>query len=246
MRWSTSPAPCQWGRSNGMTATPGSAARQRGHARVVRAVATADEQRRLVQPEGVAALHRRGGLELPEDRNAGLDEVRRHGVHLAAPSFLARPQEERAVVGHERRVEDVDRIRGHRESASARDDLGAVGREQLAERLVLLGDLRGIGRVAPAERAPGHDRLGRRRAHEDAAQRRRHRHAAVLELVAGGGHACDRTRPRTAGTLAAWGQPLASRVSRPAAAAPRSTRPPAWESCSPASARAAPTTCSSG
>ena len=70
---------------------------QGSHARVVRPVAAADQERSLVQPDRVAALGGRGRLEPSGDRHAGLDEVRRHGLHFRLAPFLPWPEQDRAA-----------------------------------------------------------------------------------------------------------------------------------------------------
>ena len=70
---------------------------QGGHALVVRAVAAADQERALVQPDRVAALGGRGRLEPSGDRHAGLDQVRGHGLDLRPAPFLPRPEQDRAA-----------------------------------------------------------------------------------------------------------------------------------------------------
>ena len=105
---------------------------------VVRPIAASDEERALVEPERVTALGRFRALDSRGDRHARLDEVRADHLDLAAPSFLTRPEEQRALVGDERRVVDVDRVRIEALRRLRHDDLCPRVREQLPESRVLV------------------------------------------------------------------------------------------------------------
>ena len=128
----------------------------------VRPVAVADEKRSLVEPDRVAALGDRRLCDLVGHGNAGVAERRRHGVRLAPPPLLARPQTDDSLVPDQHRVVDVDRVRVAG-IVERDDDLGARLLEQEAERLVLAAP-------PPPDRAP--------RASRSRARRRRRRAAA--------------------------------------------------------------------
>ena len=146
---------------------------ERPDADVVRAVAAPDEQRALVEPEGVAALGRRRRLEPHGDRNACLDEIGRHRVDLTAAALLLGTEQDGSTIGDERRIVDVDRVRCHSDRRPRQDDLRASRSELGAEGLVLGGDSRWVGRGAPAAGAPADRVLGTRRTDEHAPERRR-------------------------------------------------------------------------
>ena len=180
----------------------------------VRAVAAADEERALVEPDRVAALDRPGRLDPRGDGNAGALEVGDERVGLAEPAGLAGPEEDgaarrRRAAGRRRRSR-----RGCPASPCGDDDLRAGLLEQHAERLVLGGRGGGIGLGAPAVLAPARGVRRLRRADEHAPQRRGHRLAAVA-------HGSRNASRRAAGT-------------------PRRTDGRPRPSIPPASARAAP------
>ena len=75
IRCITSSRPCQCGRSNASTSTPGSSSPQARDARLVGAVAAAGEQRALVEPAAVAAFRPLRVAEPPGDRHTGPLEV---------------------------------------------------------------------------------------------------------------------------------------------------------------------------
>ena len=163
----TSPRPFQCGRSNATTSTPEKASAQGGERGLVRAVADADEQRPLVQPDRVAPFDAHGLGELGRDRHVRRDERGGDRVGLAAPALLARTQEHRALVADEHGVVHVHRVRVARVVAR-HDDLGTRRLEQPAEELVLCRGRRVVGRGPPAVRAPVLGVLGERRPHEHA------------------------------------------------------------------------------
>ena len=85
------------------------------------------------------------GLEPHGHRHAGVLEVCRDRFGLHQPPFLSRPQDDRAAVGDDRRVEDVDRVGIGWKRSVGEHDLCAAGAECVAEGLVLfreLGDVR--------------------------------------------------------------------------------------------------------
>ena len=157
----------------------------------VRPVPVPDEERALVQPDGVPALRERRRFETPGDRDARLDEVGGHRVRLAAPSLLARPQEDRAGVGDDRRVVRVDRVRVGPVRGLAEDDLGAVRAQERPEGLVLGRHGAGIRLEAPAVGLPDRRVLGPRRAHEHAPEGGRH--ALTAKLTGGNLHRVETT-----------------------------------------------------
>ena len=139
----------------------------------IRAVAAADEQGALVQPERVAALRRGRGREPGRDGYAGRLEVERDRLGLGEPALLAGAQHDRAAVADDRRVEDVDGVGVRLERRLREHDLGARVREQRAERLVLGRELDGVRGGAPAVLAPERRVGGAGRAQQHAAQRPR-------------------------------------------------------------------------
>ena len=143
------------------------------------AVAVADEQRVVIEPHGVAALDRRRRRHPRGNRNAGVLEARADAVRLAEPPFLAGPEQRRAVVSDENRVVDVDRV-GIAGIVLGDDHLGARGREQRAELVVLSGGGRRIGDAAPAVALDVIRVGGERRTHEHPLQVTPHRLRAVV------------------------------------------------------------------
>ena len=121
---------------------------ERGDSRRAGAVAVADEQRVVVEPDGVAALDR-GRRRHPRcHRDASSLEARADAVGLAEPPFLAGPEQRRAVVADEHRVVDVDRI-GVAGIVLGDDDLGAGRGEQRAQLLVLGDRSTHVGHAPP-------------------------------------------------------------------------------------------------
>src|SRR5581483_11199289 len=104
---------------------------------------------------------------------------------LAAAQLLARPQEDGAGLGDERRVVGVDRVRVAVGRAFGEKDLGAGTGEQVAQRLVLARDRGRVRLRAPPVLAPGAEVVSVRRAHEHPPQRGRH--VLQAEAAFGGG-----------------------------------------------------------
>jgi selenide, water dikinase len=152
---------------------------ERPDARVVRAVAASHEERPLVEPDRIAALRERWRSEPACDGNAGLDEVGRHGVGLAAPPFLPGTEEDRAPVGDDGRVVDVDGVGIRPVRRLREDDLGPRLRQEGAKGLVLGRHHGWIGLPPPAVGPPERRILRPGRAHEYPPQRREHALAAV-------------------------------------------------------------------
>ena len=89
-----------------------------------RAVAMADEERVVIEPDRVASLDRCGSGHGRGDRHSGGFEAQADARRLAEAALLARPEKRCATVTDEHRVVDVDRIRVAR--VVLRDDhLGA-------------------------------------------------------------------------------------------------------------------------
>jgi large conductance mechanosensitive channel len=153
--------------------------RERSHALVVRAVTPPGEQCALVEPDEVAPLGERGRLELRGDRNARLDEVSGHGVHLDAPAFLPGPEQDRAAIRDEGGIVKVDLVGAEPDRRLTADDFRARFGQKRTESLVLLARLHRIGLGTPPVGAPGHTVLGARRPHEYAAKGGRHALAAI-------------------------------------------------------------------
>ena len=148
---------------------------QRVDARVVRAVAAADDERVLVEPEHVAALRGRRRSEPREYADPCRAEVALDRVDLHLPQLLAWAEQHGAASRHRGGVVDVDRVeRGVERLAD--HDLDARSLERRHERLVLLDDAHGIGRGPPPVLLPALDPAGP--PHEDAAEWRGHRHAS--------------------------------------------------------------------
>ena len=139
----------------------------------------ADEQRVVIEPDGVAALDRRRRRHPRGDRDAGRLEARADAVGLAEPPFLAGPEQRRTVVADEHRVVDVDRV-GIAGIVLGDDHLGPGGREQRAELVVLGGGGGRIGHAAPAVALDVIRVGGKRRAHEHPLQVAPHRLRAVV------------------------------------------------------------------
>ncbi len=102
-------------------------------------------------------------------------EVRGDRVCLDEPALLARPKHDRAAVGDDRRVEDVDRIGIAGNGRLGEHDFGAARGEGRAEGLVLLRQRRDVGLGPPAVLTPCAEPGEGRRPDEDASQRSRHR-----------------------------------------------------------------------
>src|SRR6476619_7755743 len=147
---------------------------QRVDAVVARPVAAPDQQGLLVEPDRVAAVRRRRCIELRDDRHPRTLEVGRDRFYLHEPAFLAWAKDDRAAVGHDRRIEDVDRIGVGANSGLRKNDLGACPAERRAERIVLRGELLGVGLGPPAVLAPGREANSARRADEHTLQLLRH------------------------------------------------------------------------
>jgi hypothetical protein len=91
----------------------------------VRAVAAADEERVVVEPERVAAVDRPRRLDPGGDGDAGAREGGLERGRLAEAPVLARPQEDGALVADEDGVVGVDGV-GVPRLPLRDDDLGAV------------------------------------------------------------------------------------------------------------------------
>ena len=100
-------------------------------------------------------------------------------VGLAEASLLAGPQQRCAVVSDEHGVVDVDRV-GVAGIVLGDDHLGARGREQGAELLVLGGGGTGVGDAAPAVALDVVRVGGQRRPHQHPLQVAPHRLRAVV------------------------------------------------------------------
>ena len=178
------------------------------------------------------------------DRHARLDEVGGHRVHLDAPAVLPGPQQHRALGRHERRVEDVDRVGRRAAAASRATTTSAPARRAAARNASCSPAIRAAsGSAVPAERLPG---APPRRAPGARTRTRRsgarHVRAAEAGLRPGRSSSARLYATEAVAPLvrsAAWARQHASRASRPAAGAPRSTRPPGSRSFSPASCPAA-------
>ena len=190
-------APAKVGEVEGNHVDPGQCLGELTNTLVVRPIAAPDEQSSLVEPDRVASLRRRGRHESSPDRQAGLDEVRRHHLHLTAAAFLARPQHHGAVVGDERGVVDVNRIGVERVGGSGDDYLGAGVGEHRPKRLVFLFHARRIRLRTPSVRLPCGPRARRRWAHEHAPEPCHHALTAVRIPAARGSRplACCKAVP---------------------------------------------------
>jgi selenide, water dikinase len=171
-------------------------------ARIVRPVATADEQRALVEPDRVPALDGRGKAQLAGEGHARLHEVDAHLLRFAAPSFLAGHEEHGARIGYERGIVGVDGIRVRAAAGLAEDDLRACFLEERAKRLVLGLQPGRVGLRPPAVGAPGRPGAGRRRLDEHALEPSGH---ALTPKRAGGNLHRVETTARLAGLEAGGG-----------------------------------------
>ena len=140
----------------------------------VRAVAVAGHKGVLVEPNQVPALGVGIAVEAACNQDARPLEVRGQRGRLAAAALLARVEQDRAAVGNEHRVEDVDRVRVPF-SWFGKDDLGARPLEGCAKTLVLVRDRNRVGLAAPAAAPPAVRASGRPQ--EDAPKLSGHRHA---------------------------------------------------------------------
>ena len=156
----------------------------------VRPVADADEERALVEPDGIAALGAHRVCELGSHGHVGRRERRRDRGRLASPLLLAGPEEHSAPRADQHRVVDVDRVWIAR-VVPGDHDLGAGRLEDPAQQLVLGSRSSMIRSRVPAVLAPALGVLGERRPHEHALETTGHR------LRAEAGHARDAT-PRSA------------------------------------------------
>ncbi len=164
---------------------------KRLQARLIRPVAEPDEERALVQPDRVSALRERRRLETPSDRDARFGEVSGHRSGLAAPSLLARSQEDGAGIGDDGRVVRVDRVRVRPVRGLAEDDLGPVRAQKRTKGLVLLGHRAWVRLETPAVGAPDRRVRGARGAHEHAPEGGRH--ALTAKLTGGNLHRVETT-----------------------------------------------------
>ena len=125
--------------------------------RVVRAVGEADAERVVVQPERVAAVHRRLAADGAEDRHVEFIERPAHRLLLAAPQRFPRLRDDRPGIRDDGRVVDEDRIQEVRRDGDEIvliDHLRAGGRDERDEGVVLGAQPRGIRRVEVAEFPP--------------------------------------------------------------------------------------------
>ena len=180
------------------------------------AIAVADEQGVVVEPDRVASFGGRGRTHPRRNGHAGGFERRGDGIGLVQPHVLAGAQQRRARVADEHGVVNVDRVRVAR-VVLGHDHIRARLRENRAERLVLRRGRRVVGSPAPAVALDVARVHGQRPAHEHALERSPHRLAAVR------GHGPEgyatalsgvRLSRRTARSAATQSIPIAIRVSR--------------------------------
>src|SRR5204862_1693182 len=110
----------------------GERTRERLRARVVRAVADADDERALVQPERVSALRQGRWLEPGRDGDSRTLEVACHRVDLSPPPLLAGAEEDGSALSDDRGVVDVHGVRVSFDRIGD-DDLRTGGLELAAE-----------------------------------------------------------------------------------------------------------------
>ena len=92
---------------------------------VVRAVATTDEERVVVEPEHVAAVRSRGRLHPCDDRDPGGRERRRECFGFRDARLLAHPEQQRSSRSDQNGVVRVDRVRISRHGLLREHDVGA-------------------------------------------------------------------------------------------------------------------------
>src|SRR3954462_9096331 len=84
--------------------------RERANTLEICAIAPADRQRVFVNPERVAAFDSSWRDDFTDDRDPGVDVRLAMQIRLAAPQFLARPQENRSGIGDDARIVGKDCI----------------------------------------------------------------------------------------------------------------------------------------
>ena len=109
-RWTSSAGPFQYGTSKTRTSPPTIAASWRAPASFVRSVRPM-HSRSGPEPERVAALERARRLDPAERRDAARPRPRLEDAGSPARFGLPGPERDRAAVGDEQRVEDVDEVR---------------------------------------------------------------------------------------------------------------------------------------
>src|SRR6266540_3923772 len=127
----------------------------------VRPEALAHRQDVVIEPEQVAALRGRGRPQPPDDGHAHLLERFADGVLFATAELLPHPQDDRALIRHDHRVVDEDRIREARQRRIVRPDVDAGGAQQVDEPVVFgpgLLEIR-LARVAPCARILDRERI---------------------------------------------------------------------------------------
>ncbi len=171
-------------------------------ARVVRPVASADEQRALVEPDRVAALGGRGEAQLAGQGHACLHEVDAHLLGFAAATFLAGHEEHGARIGDEGGIVRVDGVRIRAAAGLTENDFRASLLEKRAKCLVLGLRTGRVGLRPPAVGAPGRPGARRRRLDEHALEPSGH---ALTPKRAGGNLHRVETTARLAGLEAGGG-----------------------------------------
>ena len=182
--------------------------------------AAADGQRLRVDPDAVAALDRAWRLDAAEDWHAHAAIGFFVQAGLRTPERLAHGKDDRAVIGHQRRVVREDGIGKPVVLVGQPFDFSAGSSDEVGERLVLA---RGARRVEAGSIVP-FGRLGMahgacRRAHQHAPQRRRHGLRTVLPLHLDV-HPASLRRSETANKHAVWAPARATEGGLTAASRP--------------------------
>ncbi len=99
----------------------------------------------MAQPQQIAALGQCLAVQRGEDRDAQRIQAPRHRRLFAAPQRFAHPQNHRARIGDQRRVEHKDRVGAAFLWLVVVDHLGAGAQQDRHQRVVLLLGLRQVG-----------------------------------------------------------------------------------------------------
>jgi len=120
----------------------------------IRAIAAADRNGAVIEPQDVASLEASWLRDLADDRNAKIAERRSLRRGLAGAETLAHPAEDDPAWGHDRCIARVDGIEIGPLVGGEKIDLRARRAQGVEQRLILLDRAREHGRPGKAERPP--------------------------------------------------------------------------------------------